>query len=69
MVKPASIITRKREAKGLTKAQLALKLGVSRATVTRYEDGTRMPSRSMLPKLSKILGASEAAIAGLEEAE
>jgi putative transcriptional regulator len=67
MLKPAAIITRRREFKQLSKAKLAKKLGVSRATVTRYEDGTRLPSRDILPKLSKILCVPQAALAGLEE--
>jgi putative transcriptional regulator len=67
MLKPAAIITRRREFKQLSKAKLAEKLGVSRATVTRYEDGTRSPSRDILPKLSKILCVPQAALAGLEE--
>jgi transcriptional regulator with XRE-family HTH domain len=66
MSKPATIIARYRKANGLTKAKLAEQLGVARATVTRYEAGTRLPARNLLPRFSKILGVSEAALAGLE---
>lgn len=41
--------------KGMTAKQLADKLGVTPATISRYERGVRTPSYSMLLKLSEVL--------------
>jgi len=50
-------IKRRREARGLTKASLAHKLGVTRVMITRLENGTSKPSREAARKLSQIFHA------------
>jgi transcriptional regulator with XRE-family HTH domain len=41
-----------REQKGLRQSQLAERLGVSRALISGYETGTKLPSIDMIIKLS-----------------
>ena len=47
-----------REAKGLTQAQLADLIGVSRKTVNTVENGVFVPSTVVALKLAKALGSS-----------
>ena len=47
-----------REAKGLTQAQLADLIGVSRKTVNTVENGVFIPSTVVALKLAKALGCS-----------
>ena len=51
-----------REAKGLTQAQLADLIGVSRKTVNTVENGVFVPSTVVALKLAKALGSSEEAL-------
>ena len=44
-----------RTAKGLSQQELAEKIFVTRSTVARWENGTRLPDALMLSRLSKIL--------------
>lgn len=44
-----------RNEKKISQEELAEKLGVSRVTITRYENGTRVPSIDMLRKIAKAL--------------
>ena len=44
-----------RENKKITRKQLALKLGVSDVTITRYENGTRKPNIKVLTEIANIL--------------
>lgn len=46
-----------------TKAELARELGVDRATVTRWELGTRMPQPKDWPKIEKATGVTAAELA------
>lgn len=48
---------RKRNAKGLTQAQLAHKIGTKQSAVARLESGTYNPSLSMLQKVANALDA------------
>lgn len=47
-------LTRAREHLGITKAELARRAGVSRATITRIEKGERSPSIELLQTLQSI---------------
>jgi putative transcriptional regulator len=47
-----------REAKGLTQAQLAEAIGVSRKTVNTVENGVFVPSTTIALKLGRALGQS-----------
>jgi transcriptional regulator with XRE-family HTH domain len=49
-------IKRYRDRKGLTQGELAKLLGVSKATISRWEAGLRAPRRSDLPRISKMTG-------------
>lgn len=47
-----------RIALGMTQSELAVKMGVSQATVGMWETGDRMPRASKLLKLAEILNCS-----------
>jgi transcriptional regulator with XRE-family HTH domain len=46
-----------REARGLTREQLALAAGMSHSSVASYETGHRTPGRAPLLRLAAALGA------------
>ena len=52
------------EARELTQAELARELGVSRARVWCWLHRDRFPTRTIQPKLAKILGTTVAALNG-----
>lgn len=52
-------IKQARERAGLTKKELAERLGVVYQTVSRFETGTRMPKIQMLKKISTALGIED----------
>lgn len=54
-----------RESRGLTRQQLAEKLGVTRASLEYYEKGKRKPDIEMLVKISKCFPASTDYLLGL----
>lgn len=57
-----------REQKGLTLLQLAKRIGVSEATVQRYESGEIInPRRDRVIALAQVLDVSEAFLMGWEE--
>ncbi|AKQ07449.1 transcriptional regulator [Bacillus phage Pavlov] len=63
-------ITKFRDKAGLSQTELADKLGVDKATINRYEKGTRQPSVEMLYKISKVLNVSiDNLIKGVKENE
>ena len=47
-----------REAKHLTQAQVAQKIGVSKAMVSAYETATKVPSIEVLVRLSRLFGVT-----------
>lgn len=47
-----------RESKGLTQKELAELLGISAATLSKYENDTQAPSADTLGNMSVILGIS-----------
>ena len=56
-----------REARGLTQAQLAQMVGVSRKTINTVENGIFVPSTVIALKLAKALGESVEALFSLAE--
>jgi len=64
-----ALIRTQREAVGMTIAQVAKQLGISRNTITNYESGKTEPTASDLVKLAQALGCSiRDLLAGAEEA-
>lgn len=51
-------LTRKRLAAGLTKSQLAEKLGLDPSTVGKWESGKSTPEPRFFPALAEIFGVS-----------
>ncbi len=51
-------ITELREINGLSKADLAEKLGVTKSTITRYEADIMRPNLDMLLELREIFGVT-----------
>ena len=51
-------IRERRERKGLSVAQLAIMLGVSRMTIYRWEDGRVQPRLPVVEELAATLGVS-----------
>lgn len=56
-----------RKAAGLTQQQLADRLGVTRPTISRYEDGVRFPDPPTVDRICEALGLDEQATAELME--
>lgn len=54
-----SAIANRRKAKGLTQADLAALVGVSKTSVWKWENGTAQPRRTMMARLSELLGDHE----------
>lgn len=53
-----SVIKKLREAKGITQAQLAEKIGVSSKAVSKWETAKGLPDITLIEPLSKALGVS-----------
>jgi putative transcriptional regulator len=51
-----NFVTKWREAKGVSKAHLARRIGVSRSYITKLEQGILQPSAEMMFRLAKYLG-------------
>ncbi len=51
-------LTAYRDAHGINKSQLAQLLGTSRAAITRWESGARLPSEGLLARITKKTGIS-----------
>ena len=58
-----------RQSKGLTQAELATKLGVTRQAVSLYEKGQRKPKIETLKKLAEYFGVSVTYIKGETKTE
>ena len=52
----AETLKKIRTEKGLTQRELAERLYVTRTSVNRWENGTRLPDAAMILKLSEALG-------------
>ena len=55
-----------RESKGMTQAQVADKIGLSRSLLSEYEAGIRLPTTETLPNLAAIYGTSADYMLGLK---
>lgn len=66
----ADMIKQLRSEKGLSQAQLAEQIFVTRSTIARWETGSRMPDAVMISRLAKSLGVDASTLYGLlSEAE
>ena len=54
----ADTLKRLRTEKGLSQRELAEQMYVNRSTVTRWENGIRLPDATMISRLSEVLGAN-----------
>lgn len=59
-------IRKARKAKGITQEDLAKKLGINRATVSKYESGAVVPSVEQLTAISSALNVPIGSLMGLE---
>lgn len=62
-------IKERREALGLTQAQLADRMGVTTTAVRKWETGRALPSADKLPALADLLNCSIDALYGREISE
>lgn len=53
-----TVLRKVRKSRGVTQVQLADKLGVTQATVARYEKGIMTPEVKRVTQIAKILGVS-----------
>ena len=56
-----------REAAGLSQAELVQLTGADQTTVSRWENGQRLPRTAKLPELADILGCTIDALFGREQ--
>jgi len=63
------MIKKLREQAGHTQLELAKLLGVSRTSVTAWENGTNSPTATYLIELSKLYGSSVDYMLGLDRSE
>lgn len=59
-------LTRLRERKGYTQAELARKLGVSKTSINRYENNTQSPTLENAKRLADILDTTLDFLAGVD---
>ena len=52
----ADILKKLREKKGLSQNEIAKRIYVTRATISRWENGNRLPDAAMITRLSEVLG-------------
>lgn len=62
-------IKERREALGLTRVQVADRMGVSKVAVRKWETGMAMPNADKLPVLADLLGCTIDALYGRERPE
>lgn len=58
----AGTLRRLREEKGISQRELGQRLFVNHSTVARWENGTRLPDATMIPRIAKCLGAEVSAL-------
>jgi transcriptional regulator with XRE-family HTH domain len=51
-------VLRLRKAQGLKQRDIAGPLGVTLPAISRWENGTRIPNRWLLPRLARLLGVT-----------
>ena len=62
-------LARLRRERGLTQAELAARLGISKSAVSMYERGNREPELDLLEKMADVFGVSVNALLGRAEDE
>lgn len=56
-----------RTGRGLTQKQLGERLFIYRSTIARWENGTRLPDATMIPRLARCLGVDANTLFNLTE--
>ena len=69
MVNIGDRIRKYRNSLKMTQADFAYRLGVTGASVSAYENGTRLPSYEVLIKISNILGVSTDDLIGRQDSD
>ena len=64
----ADKIRLKRKALGVSQSVIAKAVGVSRPTITAWENNDKQPKSRYLPKLAESLGATVSELVGVEQA-
>ena len=60
-------LARRRRERGLTQAELAARLGISKSAVSMYERGNREPELELLEAMADVFGVSVSALLGRTE--
>ena len=66
MVDFGNVLKTLRLKKGMTQAQLAFKLGVTKSVISAYETGLRLPSYDILIHIAKLFNVSTDYLLGME---
>ena len=66
MVNFGNVLKTLRLKKGMTQAQLAQKLGVTKSVISAYETGLRLPSYEILIHIAKLFNVSTDYLLGME---
>lgn len=66
MVDFGNILKTQRLRKGMTQAQLAQRLGVTKSVISAYETGIRLPSYDILIHIAKLFNVSTDFLLGVE---
>ena len=64
---PGEWIKYERKKAGITQSELAARIGVTSATITRYEKGQREPRLDQLQKIAEALNVSSISTVGHDE--
>lgn len=59
------LLREKRQERGITQNDLAVRVGVKRNTVCQWETGSRQPRVELLPKIAAILGCTVDELLGI----
>lgn len=62
MTTATSVIRRYREDNALTQQEMGARVGVTAATISRWEQGLREPRGTWRQRLAEVIGVPEAAI-------
>ena len=62
-------LSRLRRERGLTQAELGVRLGISKSAVSMYECGNREPELDLLRAMADLFGVSESVLLGRPESE
>ena len=63
------MLARLRRERGMTQAELAQRLGVSKSSISMYERGNREPELDLLERMADLFGVSVNAMLGRSEPE